>query len=625
MTRRTAARGSTVASGNAASGNASASRCAASGVAASGVAASGGAASGVAASRVAANVAAADLGAYQQAARLVLTHDLITATRPGPGALGQVLRWADELTADLREVLGYTLQATTRQVRLVRRLDALDDTQTAIFARHGRPFDRRRLAYLCLILASFQRSRIEVSLADLVRAFTPAAAAIDGLGFDPTVTAHKAAVVDVLDWLAERGALRLSDGSAQAWAQDSERGDALYDIDHDIATALFRPARPVQHLTSAAGLLDASAASGNPGAQRAAAAQRAARALIEYPVVYYAQVEPEVAAALGGPGLADGLARLTGLAVERRAEGIALADSSGRFTDRPFPGRGGAVNRAAGLLLAKIADAIEEAAAARGDDPPYPPRAAARGNGSHVPASAASHGDAPLYPPRAAARGEGSRVPASSAALGDGSGTPASTAGRGDGFRVPASAAGGFATLPVPLEADDQRELLARVDSALPWAGVVQELAWSAPPGHSQAGGAPVAPAPAPPPGVPPGVPLVADSRLAQMMDELFDDLGAASFTVTWQHDPRGLLAAAVGFLSDLRLLRRVPGGVLVLPAAARYRDIKLALPTTRSGDSQLDLFAPAAATPASPPESTPEGSARGPADGPGIARESAR
>ncbi len=42
------------------------------------------------------------------------------------------------------------------------------------------------------------------------------------------------------------------------------------------------------------------------------------------------------------PGLAENLARLTGLAVERRAEGVMLADSGGRFTDKPFPGRGGA-------------------------------------------------------------------------------------------------------------------------------------------------------------------------------------------------------------------------------------------------------------------------------------------
>ena len=456
-------------------------------------------------------VAPSDLGSYQHAVRLVLTHDVITATRPRPGTHEQVLRWADQMTTDLRELLGYTLIATTRQVRLSRRLDALDPSQSAIFSsRYGKPFDRRRLAYLCLVLASFQRSRVEISLADLVRAFTPAANAIDGLGFDPTVSAHKAAVVDVLDWLADRGALRLSDGSLESWTADAERGDALYDIDHDICAALFRPARPVQHLTSAAGLLDSTFVSAKRSAQREAAAQRAARALLEYPVVYYAQVEPEIAEALRQPGVAENLARLTGLAVERRAEGIMLADAGGRFTDRPFPGRGGAVNRAAGLLLAKIADLIED-------------------------------------PDEA------------------------------------------LTALPVPAEAEDQRDLLARVDSALPAAGVVQELAWSAPAAvfddaERAAAGALVPPLRAP---------LVEHGRLRAMIDDLYAELGATSFTVTWQHDPYGLLAAALSLLAGLRLLRPVPGGALVLPAAARYRNIKLALPVRRAdGQLALDLGA---------------------------------
>jgi len=461
----------------------------------------------VAAPKAAATVPLSDLGSYQHAVRLVLTHDVITATRPRQGTHEQVLRWADQMTTDLRELLGYTLIATTRQVRLSRRLDALDPSQSAIFSsRYGKPFDRRRLAYLCLVLASFQRSRVEISLADLVRAFTPAANAIDGLGFDPTVSAHKAAVVDVLDWLADRGALKLSDGSLESWTADAERGDALYDIDHDICAALFRPARPVQHLTSAAGLLDSTFVSAKPSAQREAAAQRAARALLEYPVIYYAQVEPEIAEALRQPGVAENLARLTGLAVERRAEGIMLADTGGRFTDRPFPGRGGAVNRAAGLLLAKIADLIE--------DPDE-----------------------------------------------------------------------SLATLPVPAEAEDQHDLLARIDTALPAAGVVQELAWSAPADDLDEAERSVVRAPV----TPLAAPFIEHSRLRAMIDELYDGLGAASFTVAWQHDPRGLLAAALSFLADLRLLRAVPGGVLVLPAAARYRNIKLALPV-RHADGQMAL-----------------------------------
>jgi uncharacterized protein (TIGR02678 family) len=465
----------------------------------------------VAPPKAATTVLLSDLGSYQHAVRLVLTQDVITVARPRPGALEQVLRWADQMTSDFRELLGYTLIATTRQVRLSRRLDALDPTQSAIFSsRYGRPFDRRRLAYLCLVLASFQRSRVEISLADLLRSFIPPANAIDGLGFDPTVNAHKAAVVDVLDWLVDRGALRLSDGSAESWANDTERGDALYDIEHDICAALFRPARPVQHLTSAAGLLDSTFVSAKRGAQREAAAQRAARALLEYPVVYYARVEPEIAEVLRQPGVAENLARLTGLAVERRAEGVMLADAGGRFTDRPFPGRGGAVNRAAGLLLAKIADLME------------------------------------------------------------------------DPDQV-------LTSLELPAEAEDQRDLLARIDSGLPVAGVVRELAWSVPlddRDHPERALAPLARPPL-------LVPFIELSRLRIAIDELYAELGAASFTVAWQHDPRGLLAAALSFLADLRLLRPVPGGFLVLPAAARYRNIKLALPVRHAaGQLALDLAA---------------------------------
>src|ERR1700683_3109230 len=106
-------------------------------------------------------VAPSDLGSYQHAVRLVLTNDIITEERPRAGALTAVLRWAD--------LIASTLTTPPHHVRLVRRLDLLDPTQRSIFvARSGRPFDRRRLAYLCLVLAVFQRSRIQIRLADLV-------------------------------------------------------------------------------------------------------------------------------------------------------------------------------------------------------------------------------------------------------------------------------------------------------------------------------------------------------------------------------------------------------------------------------------------------------------------------
>jgi uncharacterized protein (TIGR02678 family) len=409
-----------------------------------------------------------------------------------------VLRWADLIARDFAELLGYTLIATAHQVRLLRRLDTLDATQRSAFtARSGRQFDRRRLSYLCLVLAVFQRSRIEISLADLVRAFAPTANAIDGLGFDATITEHKRAVVDVLDWLTDHDALRLSDGSADNWAHDSERGDALYDIDHDVCAALFRPARPIQQLGGAAGLLDIPDISHRRSAQREAAARRARRLLVEYPVLYYATLDAETAAALRGTELADNLARLTGLVVERRAEGVMLVDPGGRFTDQPFPGRGGAVNRTAGLLLAKIADVLE--------DPD-------------------------------------------------------------DGTAL--------TRIPVPSAADDLRDLLERIDAGMP--GGPADHDWAGP--AVEAG--------------PLEVPFIDQTRLERMLGELYEHFGPPSFTVQWQYDRQGLLDAATRLLDDLRLVRRMPGGAAILPAAARYRNITAALPegARRDGQAMFDF-----------------------------------
>jgi hypothetical protein len=54
-----------------------------------------------------------------------------------------------------------------------------------------------------------------------------------------------------------------------------------------------------------------------------------------------------------------------------------------------------------------------------------------------------------------------------------------------------------------------------------------------------------------------------------------------------WQFDQPGLLDAAIRLLDDLRLIKPLPGGVLVLPAAARYRNITAALPDSSRHDGQ--------------------------------------
>ncbi|QNE74423.1 DUF2398 family protein [Streptomyces finlayi] len=450
--------------------------------------------------RVAATVEPADLGSYQQAARLMLLHGVVNETYPRAKALALVLQWGDELAKDFRDLFGYSLQTSARHARLLRRLDTFDASQAFLTVKSKKPFDRRRLAYLCLILACLHRSRVEINLADLVKLLAPSANTIEHLGFDATAPGHKDAVVDVVDWLVDRGALRISDGSMEDWARDPDRGDALFDIDHDTCAALFRPNKPLQHLVSAAGLLDTPTISTGRDPRRRLAAQRARRLLIEYPVVYFGDTDTETAIALRQPTLAEDIERLTGLPIERRAEGIMLVDTTGHFTDKRFPGRGGAVNRTAGLMLAKIADLRED-------------------------------------PDRASSLQ----------------------------YLLPADPGG------------EHADLLSRIDMALPQAGTLEALAYDP---HADTGQqADEADPDATEHEGQTGLPFVEHGTLEQMITELYEEFGPSSFTNKWQADPGGLLAEAIALLADLRLVHIVPGGVLVRPAAGRYRNITAVLP----------------------------------------------
>ncbi|MEU9453721.1 TIGR02678 family protein [Streptomyces sp. NPDC048277] len=311
-------------------------------------------------SRVAEGVSPLELADYQKAVRLVLRHPLITPGYPDRAALATVRRWAEQLRTDLMEVLGHRLVTTADTARLQRAQDGLDATRPAL-TRAGRPFDRRRYAYLVLTLAALGRHGAQVALGELADAVAADAVRIDGLGLDTARKPDRDAFVDAVTWLTERGALTLADGSATAWAGDPERAEALYDIDREILLAVHHPTRVLQHLTSVMSLLDSAGALGmsaGRAAQRRDQARRARRLVLENPVAYFADADTELLGQLRAPALAEDLERLTGLTVERRAEGVALIDTSGRLSDIRFPG-GGTVAQAALLLAARISAAVQ--------------------------------------------------------------------------------------------------------------------------------------------------------------------------------------------------------------------------------------------------------------------------
>ena len=194
---------------------------------------------------------------------------------------------------------------------------------------------------------------MQITLSELADSVASDAGRIAGLGLDPDSGGDRRAFVDAVAWLEERGVLRLTDGSSAAWASDPGLGEALYDIARDAVFAIFRPTRVIQHIESVTGLLDRSlSSSGN--AERRAAAQSARRAVAERPVVYFADVAEPVGNHLRGSALAADLHRLTGLRVERRAEGVLLVDTAG-FSAERFPGAG-SVAQAAVLLAVEMAD-----------------------------------------------------------------------------------------------------------------------------------------------------------------------------------------------------------------------------------------------------------------------------
>jgi uncharacterized protein (TIGR02678 family) len=307
---------------------------------------------------VAAEVGPLELADYQKAVRLVLRHPLITQSHPDRGALPLVRRWAEQLRTDLFETFGYRLVTTANTARLMRVQDELDATRPAL-TRTGRSFDRRRYAYLVLTLAALGRSGTQIALSELADAVAADATRIDGLGLDTERKTDRDAFVDAVTWLTERGALSLADGSVTDWASNTGTAEALYDIDREIVFAVYRPNRVLQHLRSVTALLDSAGQGPAQGVHtiRQAASRRARRLVLERPVVYYAEVSESLRGQLRHPGLADDLERLTGLTVERRAEGLAIIDTSGRLSDLRFPG-GGTVAQVALLLSVRMATAV---------------------------------------------------------------------------------------------------------------------------------------------------------------------------------------------------------------------------------------------------------------------------
>lgn len=433
------------------------------------------------------------LDSYQRAARVALANHLVTATYPDRIALPLLRRWATELREDLLELFGYRLEVTETTARLFPVLDRLDVSQPA---RTGsdRVFDRRRYAYLALSLAALGRAGNQITLSELADHVAAEAGQVDGVELEADRASDRDAFVDAVGWLASRGAISLADGDAGGWAHNPAAGEALYDIDRTVVVAVFRPPRAVQHLRSVTGLLagfdepnDEELQLDAEGSRRAAdpkeVLRKVRRALVESPVVYFDDFDDDGRTALAATRTVADVELLTGLVSERRAEGVALIDTSGRLSDTRFPSTG-TVAQVALLLAGEISDRVI--------DP-----------------------DAPA-----------------------------------------------LVRHPIP----DDTDLVSALDDAIPGGGIFTDLADVLPTTARMQHGPREQ-----------TYPFIEDSWLIETVGDLVDRFGR-TFAAQWQADPDGLRSRAVDMLHRLRLIHVVSGGVIALPAIARYRDVMVSI-----------------------------------------------
>lgn len=306
-----------------------------------------------------------ELGDFQRAARSLLVHGIVTEQRPNAREWRNVRRYAEPLDTAFREIAGYSVHVTRTAVRLVRVLDRL--VESVVFTTpSGRSFDRSRYALVVLALAALERSSSQTTLTDLARRIRRSADRTQGLAFDPDEHSSRLALGHAVRVLEELGALKLTDGSREAWEQGQDEGEALYDIDRAMCRQVFALPRGLRREAQAVFLQEEI---GNVGRdpERRARRQRLARLLLETPVVYLADLDEADRRFLhkeARPLLAR-LEELTGANGERRKEGLALVDPGRSFSESPFP-RGGSAHQAALLLATRLCAVVDELPTLRG-------------------------------------------------------------------------------------------------------------------------------------------------------------------------------------------------------------------------------------------------------------------
>lgn len=244
----------------------------------------------------------------------------------------------------------WALQIERDGARLYKRPATLDDET------RGLPgYDRRRYVLLCLACAVLERADPQITLRLLGEKLPELATdpALASLGFTFTLETQHARreLVAVCRTLLGLGVLQRVAGDEEAFIQAGDQADALYDVQRRLLAGLLAAVRgpstwaPEQAPRSLEqrlhSLVDEHVADSDEG-RRSALRHALARRLLDDPVIYLDQLEPESRGYFVNQrgAMASRLCEATGLVAEQRAEGVALADETGSLTDVAMPAEG---------------------------------------------------------------------------------------------------------------------------------------------------------------------------------------------------------------------------------------------------------------------------------------------
>ena len=274
------------------------------------------------------------------AARALVAQPLLDRSAP---AFPLVRKHRKELARWFADELGYRLDATRPSLARLAKLPGPGHRPRGLSTRGGRPFDGRRYALTCLLMASAEGGGDYTTLQRLFEDVTLRAAALDGLAWDGSVAADRRVFIQAIQALQDLGVLEKADGDEERFARGDPGGDALYRIDRDRLSLLPTTAQPP---SLAAGPAEVSVEP-YPDTEQGAVLRRrhrVTRALVEEPVVYRSDLADEEV-----DYLQSQRARIErvfgdrlGLALEVRAEGWVAVDETGDLSDLRWPDYGAA-------------------------------------------------------------------------------------------------------------------------------------------------------------------------------------------------------------------------------------------------------------------------------------------